>query len=161
MSSPARGHGCQRSPAPQSSLLAVAYQPLTASRAQRCADDTVRPGGDSAASSQHRIRGVATPRPTAALTALLASQLAGLPACKAKGGARLLSMPDAIAAASPERRAEIVGLLVDRVTATRTTGMMGLEWTAPAAPFFRRVLSEGRVGFEPTTRGLKVPCSNR
>ena len=24
-----------------------------------------------------------------------------------------------------------------------------------------RVVREGRVGFEPTTRGLKVPCSNR
>ena len=59
--------------------------------------------------------------------------------------ARLLSMPEAIAAASPERRAEIVGLLVERVTATRTTGLTGLEWTAPAAPFFRRVLSERAV----------------
>jgi hypothetical protein len=59
--------------------------------------------------------------------------------------ARLLSMPEAIRAASPERRAEIVGLLVERVTATRTTGMTGLEWTAPAAPFFRRVLSERAV----------------
>jgi len=36
--------------------------------------------------------------------------------------ARLLSMPEAIEAASPERRAEIVGLLVDRVSATRDTG---------------------------------------
>ena len=60
--------------------------------------------------------------------------------------ARLLSMPEAIAAASPERRAEIVGLLVERVTATKADGMTGLEWTAPAAPFFRRpVLSERAV----------------
>ena len=59
--------------------------------------------------------------------------------------ARLLSMPEAIAAASPERRAEIVGLVVERVTATRITGMTSLEWTAPAAPFFRRVLSERAV----------------
>lgn len=59
--------------------------------------------------------------------------------------ARLLSMPEAIAAASPKRRAEIVGLLVERVMATRTTGLTGLEWTAPAAPFFRRVLSERAV----------------
>ncbi len=59
--------------------------------------------------------------------------------------ARLLSMPEAIAAASPERRAEIVGLLVERVTATRQTGLTGLEWTAPAAPFFRLVLSERAV----------------
>ncbi len=59
--------------------------------------------------------------------------------------ARLLSIPEAIAAASPERRAEIVGLLVERVTATRTTGLTGLQWTAPAAPFFRRVLSERAV----------------
>jgi hypothetical protein len=57
----------------------------------------------------------------------------------------LAALPEAIAAASPERRAEIVGLLVDRVTATRMTGMTGLEWTAPAAPFFRRVLSERAV----------------
>ena len=42
--------------------------------------------------------------------------------------------------------AEIVGLLVERASATRTTGMTGLEWTAPAAPFFRRaVLSERAV----------------
>jgi hypothetical protein len=34
--------------------------------------------------------------------------------------ARLLSMPEAIAAASPERRAEIVGLLVERVPPRRT-----------------------------------------
>jgi hypothetical protein len=59
--------------------------------------------------------------------------------------ARLLSMPEAIAAASHERRAEIAGLLVERVTATRMTGVTGLEWTAPAAPFFRRVLSERAV----------------
>ena len=59
--------------------------------------------------------------------------------------ARLMSMPEAIAAASPERRAEIVGLLVERVSATRQTGVTGLEWTAPAAPFFRRVLSERAV----------------
>ena len=60
--------------------------------------------------------------------------------------ARLLSMPEAIAAASPERRAEIVRLLVERVTATKADGMTELEWTAPAAPFFRRpVLSERAV----------------
>ena len=59
--------------------------------------------------------------------------------------ARLLSMPEAIEAASPERRAEIVGLLVERISATRTTGLTGLEWTAPAAAFFRRVLSERAV----------------
>ena len=58
---------------------------------------------------------------------------------------RLLSMPDAIAAASPERRAEIVRLLVGRVECTKAQGMSGLEWTPPAAPFFRRVLSERAV----------------
>lgn len=73
--------------------------------------------------------------------------------------ARLLSMPEAITAASPERRAEIVGLLVERVTATRTTGMTGLEWTAPAAPFFRRVLSERAVRrLALTTRSLRRPA---
>jgi hypothetical protein len=32
-----------------------------------------------------------------------------------------------------------------RVTVTRTTGMTGLEWTPPAAPFFRLVLSKRAV----------------
>lgn len=59
--------------------------------------------------------------------------------------ARLLSMPEAIAAASDERRAEIVALLVERVAATRTMGLTGLEWTAPAAPFFRRVVLSERA----------------
>jgi hypothetical protein len=59
--------------------------------------------------------------------------------------AQLLSMPEALAAASDARRAEIVGLLVAHVTANRTTGLTGLEWSAPAAPFFRRVLSERAV----------------
>jgi hypothetical protein len=59
--------------------------------------------------------------------------------------AAILSMPEAIAAASPERRAEIVALLLGRVEATRSTGMTGLEWTPPAAPFFRLVLSERAV----------------
>ena len=54
-------------------------------------------------------------------------------------------MPEAIAAARPKRRAEIVGLLVERVSATKEEGMTGLAWTAPAAPFFRRVLSERAV----------------
>jgi hypothetical protein len=59
--------------------------------------------------------------------------------------ARLLSMPDAIEAASPERRAEIVRLLVARADANRTTGLTALEWTPPAAPFFRLVSSERAV----------------
>ena len=55
-------------------------------------------------------------------------------------------MPEAIAAAGPQRRAEIVGLLVGRVAATKTTGLVTVEWSAPAAPFFRRsVLSERAV----------------
>ena len=59
---------------------------------------------------------------------------------------RLLSMPEAITAASDERRAEILGLPAERVTATRATGLTALEWTAPAAAFFRRfVLSERAV----------------
>lgn len=58
---------------------------------------------------------------------------------------RLLSMPDAIAAASLERRAEIVRLLVARVECTKTEGISGLEWTPPAAPYFRGVLSERAV----------------
>ena len=59
--------------------------------------------------------------------------------------ARLLSMPDALAAASDDRRAEIATLLIGRVEANRTTGLTGLEWTARAAPFFRVVLSERAV----------------
>ena len=60
--------------------------------------------------------------------------------------ARLLSLPEAIAAATPERRTEIVALLVGRAAATRQTGLVALEWTAPAAPFFRLpVLSEWAV----------------
>lgn len=66
-------------------------------------------------------------------------------------------MPEAIAAGSTERRAEIVGQLVERVTATRTTGMTGLEWTAPAAPFFRRVLSERAVWADRTRSGHEEP----
>ena len=54
-------------------------------------------------------------------------------------------MPEAIAAASRERRAEIVGLLVERVTLTKEAGMTGLDWSPPAAPFFRRVSSERAV----------------
>ena len=77
--------------------------------------------------------------------------------------ARLLSLPSAIEAASDERKAEIVRLLVNRVAANREHGMTGLEWTPQAGgPVLRLVVvMEGRVGFEPTTRGLKVPCSNR
>ena len=59
--------------------------------------------------------------------------------------ARLLSMPEAIGAASPRKRAEIVPLLVARAVADREHGLVGLEWTPPAAPFFRRVLSERAV----------------
>ena len=58
---------------------------------------------------------------------------------------RLLNLPDALVAATPERRAEIVRLLVARVEANRTQGMTGLEWTPTAAPFFRRVSSERAV----------------
>jgi len=36
-------------------------------------------------------------------------------------------------------------LLVERVTAIKADGMTGLEWTSPAAPFARRVLSERAV----------------
>ena len=54
---------------------------------------------------------------------------------------RLLSLPSALEAASDERRAEIVRLLVNRVEANRTTGMTGLEWTLQAAPFFRPLSS--------------------
>ena len=57
----------------------------------------------------------------------------------------LLSMPEALAAASDEHRAEIAAVLIGRVEANKTTGMTGLEWTPPAAPFFRAVLSERAV----------------
>ena len=55
--------------------------------------------------------------------------------------ARLLSLPGALEAASDERKAEIVRLLVNRVAASRTDGMTGLEWTPQAAPFFRSLSS--------------------
>ncbi len=58
---------------------------------------------------------------------------------------RLLSLPSAIAAASDERGAEIIRLLVQRVAAKRETGMTGLEWTPQAAPFFRFLSSERAV----------------
>ena len=54
-------------------------------------------------------------------------------------------MPEALAAASDERRAEIAAVLIARVEDNRTTGMTGLEWTPPAAPFFRAALSEWAV----------------
>lgn len=47
---------------------------------------------------------------------------------------RLLSLPDALLAASPKRRVEIVRLLVARVEANRTEGMTGLHWTPPRRP---------------------------
>jgi hypothetical protein len=49
-------------------------------------------------------------------------------------------MPEALAAASDERRAENRRPLVERVVATKTTGLVALEWTPPAAAFFRLVL---------------------
>jgi hypothetical protein len=58
---------------------------------------------------------------------------------------RLLSLPDALLAASSERRVEIVRLLVARVEANRTEGMTALQWTPPAAPFFRLLSSERAV----------------
>ena len=54
-------------------------------------------------------------------------------------------MPEALAATSDERRAEIAAVLIGRVDANKTTGMTGLEWTPSAAPFFRLVLSERAV----------------
>ena len=58
---------------------------------------------------------------------------------------RLLSLPDALLVATPERKAEIVRLLVARVECNRTEGMTGLHWTPPAAPFFRLLSSERAV----------------
>ena len=49
-------------------------------------------------------------------------------------------MPEAIAAASAERMAEMVRLFVDRAVANGTEGLTGIDWTTPAAPFFRTVL---------------------
>ena len=59
--------------------------------------------------------------------------------------ARLLSMPEALAAASDERRAEIAAVLIAWGEDNRTTGMTGLEWTPPASPFLRAALSEWAV----------------
>jgi hypothetical protein len=80
------------------------------------------------------------------------SDLARLPASSTdtliafdEARARFLSMPDFIADASPRKRAEVVPVLVERVVADREHGLVGLEWTPPAAPFFRPVLSERAV----------------
>jgi hypothetical protein len=45
-----------------------------------------------------------------------------------------------------------VELLVERVVATRTTGVLGFEWTDPATPFFRRVCRQ-RGSCGTTARG--------
>ena len=54
---------------------------------------------------------------------------------------RLLSLPIALEAASDERRAEIVRLLVHRGAVNRERGVIGIEWTPQAAPFFRSLSS--------------------
>ena len=83
--------------------------------------------------------------PTEADLAKLAPAAADTLVAFDAASARLLSMPEAIAAASPQHRAEIVRLLVARVAANKTEGVVALEWTPPAAPFFRLVLSERAV----------------
>jgi site-specific DNA recombinase len=87
------------------------------------------------------------------------SDLARLPASSTdtliafdEARARLLSMPEAIAAASPEHRAEVVRLVIDRVVADREHGLVALEWTPPAAPFFRRVVLSERAVWDSNPR---------
>ena len=51
--------------------------------------------------------------------------------------ARILALPDAIAAASPARREELCRIVVDRVV-VRDLRIETIEWTPPALPFFER-----------------------
>lgn len=51
--------------------------------------------------------------------------------------ARILALPDAIAAASPARREELCRIVVQRVV-VRDRGVQTIEWTPPARPFFKR-----------------------
>lgn len=49
--------------------------------------------------------------------------------------ARILELPDAIAAASPARREELARIVVKNVV-VRDRHVEGIEWTLPARPFF-------------------------
>ena len=50
---------------------------------------------------------------------------------------RLLALPEAIAAASPERREELCRIVVQRVVVDDRE-IASIDWTPPAAPFFDR-----------------------
>jgi hypothetical protein len=51
--------------------------------------------------------------------------------------ARVLALPDAIAAASPARREELCRIVVQRVV-VRDRHVEAIEWVPPARPFFKR-----------------------
>jgi hypothetical protein len=51
--------------------------------------------------------------------------------------ARILSLPDAIAAASPARREELCRIVVEQVV-VRDRRLEAIVWTPPARPFFER-----------------------
>jgi hypothetical protein len=51
--------------------------------------------------------------------------------------ASVLSLPDAIAAASPVRRAELCRMVVDRVV-VRGKQLQSISWTPAARPFFEK-----------------------
>ena len=51
--------------------------------------------------------------------------------------ARLLALPEAIAAATPARREELCRILVERVV-VRDRQLDTIDWTPPARPFFER-----------------------
>jgi hypothetical protein len=51
--------------------------------------------------------------------------------------ARVLSLPEAIAVASPARREELCRIVVQRVV-VRDREVETIEWTPPAQPFFER-----------------------
>ena len=51
--------------------------------------------------------------------------------------ARVLALPGAIAAASPERREELCRIVVQRVV-VRDRQLEAIEWTPAARPFFER-----------------------
>lgn len=50
---------------------------------------------------------------------------------------RLLALPDAVSAASPERREELCRIVVEQVVVDDRE-ITSIDWTPPAAPFFER-----------------------
>jgi hypothetical protein len=64
--------------------------------------------------------------------------------------ARILTLPDVIAAASPALREELCRIVVERVV-VRDREVESIEWTPPARPFFekQREYPQGALGTRP------------